>query len=71
MRKGPYSARYGDFYTAGALELRDHRRASPARPMWISAEQRRSATARRLAQYDRRLVGMASPERAPPRGSRR
>lgn len=60
VHKGPYSARFGDFYTAGALELKtlDH---VPGPTMWIAGGAT-LAGPHRLARFDRRLVGMASPQ---------
>jgi hypothetical protein len=59
MHKGPYAARYGDFYTAGALELKTIDSVGDA-TVWIAAGAPLGAS-RRFERYDRRLVGMASP----------
>jgi outer membrane receptor protein involved in Fe transport len=59
MHKGPYAARYGDFYTAGALELRTLDRID-APTLWISGGAPLGGP-RRFASIDRRMVGMASP----------
>ena len=57
VHKGPYSARYGDFYTAGALELTTiDQIASPT--LW-------TATGLSLTHHrglNRRIVGLASPK---------
>lgn len=60
VHKGPYSARFGDFYTAGAMELRtlDH---VDGPTVWIAGGAP-LAGPRALEQYNRRVVGMASPE---------
>ena len=59
VHKGPYAARFGDFYTAGAMELTtlDH---VDGPTMWISGGTP-LAGPRRFDNYNRRLVGMASP----------
>lgn len=59
VHKGPYSARFGDFYTAGALEMKtlDH---VPGPTLWIAGGTS-LAGPNRLRRYNRRLVGMASP----------
>jgi outer membrane receptor protein involved in Fe transport len=50
VHKGPYAARFGDFYTAGAMELKTiDKIEGPA--IWIAGS----------SALDRRLVGMASP----------
>ncbi len=59
MHKGPYAARYGDFYTAGALELKTIDNVGDS-TVWIAAGAP-LGTQRRFERYDRRLVGMASP----------
>lgn len=60
VHKGPYSARFGDFYTAGAMELQTlDRVAGPT--VWIAGGLP-LAGPRAMEQYNRRLVGMASPE---------
>ncbi len=59
VHKGPYAARFGDFYTAGALELDtiDH---VDGPTVWIAAGTSATGTMK-LDSFDRRLVGMASP----------
>ena len=61
VHKGPYAARFGDFYTAGAMELKTLDEVDGP-----TAVDRRRRAARRAAsafdQYNRRIVGMASPE---------
>ncbi|HSN25828.1 MAG TPA: TonB-dependent receptor [Kofleriaceae bacterium] len=59
VHKGPYAARYGDFYTAGALELKTiDKIESPT--LWVAAGGP-LAGPRAFDNYNRRLVGMASP----------
>jgi hypothetical protein len=60
VHKGPYSARFGDFYTAGAMELQtiDH---VDGPTLWIAGGAP-LAGPKRFDQYNRRVVGMASPE---------
>jgi hypothetical protein len=58
VHKGPYSARYGDFYTAGALELRTIDELPNTGTVYIAGSAPLSAG--RVA-VDRRLVAMASP----------
>ena len=60
VHKGPYSARFGDFYTAGAMELQtiDH---VDGPTLWIAGGAP-LAGPRSFEQYNRRIVGMASPE---------
>ena len=60
VHKGPYSARFGDFYTAGAMELQTLDRVDGP-TVWISGGAP-LAGPRQLDQYNRRVVGMASPE---------
>jgi outer membrane receptor protein involved in Fe transport len=60
MHKGPYAARYGDFYTAGALELKTIDKVD-ANTVWVAASAPLAST-KKFERYDRRLVGMASPE---------
>jgi len=59
VHKGPYAARFGDFYTAGAMELTtlDHVEGPT---LWIAAGAP-LAGPKAFEQYNRRLVGMASP----------
>ncbi len=60
VHKGPYSARFGDFYTAGAMELKTlDEVAGPT--IWIAGGAP-LAGPRAFDQYNRRIVGMASPE---------
>ena len=56
MHKGPYAARYGDFYTAGALELKTIDKIDGP-TMWIAA----GSPLTGQGGINRRLVGMASP----------
>jgi hypothetical protein len=60
VHKGPYSARFGDFYTAGAMELQtiDH---VDGPTLWIAGGAPLTGP-RSFEQYNRRIVGMASPE---------
>jgi outer membrane receptor protein involved in Fe transport len=60
VHKGPYSARFGDFYTAGAMELQTLDKIDGP-TLWIAAGAP-LAGPRSFEQYNRRLVGMASPE---------
>src|SRR5207237_643362 len=60
MHKGPYAARYGDFATAGALELKTIDNIDSRSTIWIAAGGP-LGSANRFERYDRRLVGMASP----------
>ena len=55
VHKGPYAARYGDFYTAGALELRTRDAIDEDATVWISG----GSSLR--GGFDSRLVAMASP----------
>ena len=55
VHKGPYAARYGDFYTAGALELRTRDSLDDDATVWISGGSSLHGG------FDRRLVAMASP----------
>jgi outer membrane receptor protein involved in Fe transport len=60
VHKGPYAARYGDFYTAGAIEMRTIDELD--RPtLWLTGgtELTGPVAARRLSS---RMVGMATPE---------
>ncbi len=63
IHKGPYAARYGDFYTAGALELKtvdevpDHGDAT----VWIAGSTPTGKASTQFDRFDRRIVGMASP----------
>ncbi len=59
VHKGPYAARYGDFYTAGALELKTLDELPNAGTVYISGGA--PLTAGRGA-LDRRMVAVASPE---------
>ncbi len=60
VHKGPYSARFGDFYTAGAMELETLDKIDGP-TLWIAGGAP-LAGPRRFDQYNRRVVGMASPE---------
>jgi outer membrane receptor protein involved in Fe transport len=57
--KGPYAARYGDYYTAGALELRTLDKID--RPTMYISGATPLAGPRAFDNYDRRIVAMASP----------
>lgn len=59
MHKGPYAARYGDFYTAGALEMKTLDKVEGP-TVWI-ASGAPFGNSMRFERYDSRLVGMASP----------
>lgn len=59
VHKGPYAARFGDFYTAGALELKTID-SVPGPTVWIAGGVP-LAGPKRFDQYNRRIVGMASP----------
>jgi len=60
VHKGPYSARFGDFYTAGAMELQTLDKVEGP-TLWVAGGMP-LAGPRAMDQYNRRLVGMASPE---------
>ncbi|HET7505375.1 MAG TPA: TonB-dependent receptor [Kofleriaceae bacterium] len=60
VHKGPYSARFGDFYTAGALELSTLDQVSG--PTLYVAGGMSLTGPRSFDHHDRRLVAMASPE---------
>jgi outer membrane receptor protein involved in Fe transport len=60
VHKGPYAARYGDFYTAGALELKTIDKIDGP-TVWVASGASLGDSSQRLQRYDRRLVGMASP----------
>ncbi len=60
VHKGPYSARFGDFYTAGAMELKTLDKVDGP-TIWIAGGVP-LAGPKSFAQYNRRVVGMASPE---------
>ncbi|HEY0477200.1 MAG TPA: TonB-dependent receptor [Kofleriaceae bacterium] len=60
VHKGPYSARFGDFYTAGAMELQTVDKIDGA-TLWVAGGAP-LAGPRSFDQYNRRIVGMASPE---------
>ncbi|MDB4958882.1 MAG: putative TonB-dependent receptor [Myxococcales bacterium] len=60
VHKGPYAARYGDFYTAGALELKTIDKVDGA-TIWIAGGSP-LAGPRAIRNFNRRLVGMASPK---------
>lgn len=60
VRKGPYSARFGDFYTAGAIEMKTIE-SIPGAGIWLTSGTELGGP----VAFDRptsRLVGMASPE---------
>ena len=59
VHKGPYSARFGDFYTAGAMELRTLDNVDGP-TIWIAGGVP-LAGPKAFDQYNRRIVGMASP----------
>lgn len=60
VHKGPYSARFGDFYTAGAMELKTIDSVDGP-TIWVAGGAP-LAGPKALEQYNRRIVGMASPE---------
>lgn len=60
VHKGPYAARFGDFYTAGALEMKTLDKVDGP-TVWVSGGGPLGGP-RRFEQYNRRIVGMASPE---------
>jgi hypothetical protein len=60
VHKGPYSARFGDFYTAGAMELQTVDRVEGP-TVWVAGGAP-LAGPKRFDQYNRRIVGMASPD---------
>jgi outer membrane receptor protein involved in Fe transport len=60
VHKGPYAARFGDFYTAGAMELQTLDKVDGP-TLWIAGGMP-LAGPKAFDQYNRRLVGMASPE---------
>ncbi len=60
MHKGPYAAHYGDFYTAGALELKTIDKVDGP-TVWVASGTPLGDADTRLARSDKRLVGMASP----------
>ncbi len=59
VHKGPYAARFGDFYTAGAMELKtlDHVEGPT---LWVAGGAPLTG-GQSFSRYNRRLVGMASP----------
>jgi hypothetical protein len=57
VHKGPYAARYGDFYTAGALELRTLDEIAATGTVYIAGGA--PLTGKRA--FDRRMVALASP----------
>jgi outer membrane receptor for Fe3+-dicitrate len=60
VHKGPYDARFGDFYTAGAMELGTiDQVAGPT--VWVSGGAP-LAGPKAMTQFNDRIVGMASPE---------
>ncbi|HSR98824.1 MAG TPA: TonB-dependent receptor [Kofleriaceae bacterium] len=60
VHKGPYAARFGDFYTAGAMELSTLDKVDGP-TVWIAGGAP-LAGPRTAEQYNRRIVGMASPQ---------
>ncbi|HEY4177206.1 MAG TPA: TonB-dependent receptor [Kofleriaceae bacterium] len=60
VHKGPYSARFGDFYTAGAMELKTIDAVDA--PTIVIAGGSPLAGPKAFEHYNRRVVGMASPE---------
>jgi hypothetical protein len=60
VHKGPYSARFGDFYTAGAMELQTIDKVDGP-TLWVAGGVP-LAGPKSFDQYNRRIVGMASPE---------
>lgn len=60
VHKGPYAARFGDFYTAGAMELSTIDQIDGP-TIWIAGGVP-LAGPKRFDQYNRRIVGMASPQ---------
>lgn len=60
VHKGPYAARFGDFYTAGAMELTTIDKVDG--PTFVVAGGLPLAGPKKFEQYNRRVVGMASPE---------
>jgi len=60
VHKGPYAARFGDFYTAGAMELATLDKVNGP-TLWLSGGVP-LAGPRMGEQYNRRVVGMASPQ---------
>lgn len=61
VHKGPYAARYGDFYTAGALELKTLDELDAKGTVYLSAGAP-LASARGFQALDRRMVAIASPK---------
>jgi outer membrane receptor protein involved in Fe transport len=59
VHKGPYAARYGDYYTAGALELRTLDKIDGP-TLWIAGATP-LAGPRAIDNFDTRMVGIASP----------
>ncbi|HTL34256.1 MAG TPA: TonB-dependent receptor [Kofleriaceae bacterium] len=60
VHKGPYAARFGDFYTAGALELKTIDSLSAKGTVYLSGGSALAGT--RSFNLDRRMVAIASPE---------
>jgi len=60
VHKGPYAARFGDFYTAGAMELSTLDKVDGP-TLWIAGGVP-LAGPKMGEQYNRRVVGMASPQ---------
>jgi outer membrane receptor protein involved in Fe transport len=59
VHKGPYAARFGDFYTAGAIEMRTVEPA-PGAEVWLTGGTELSGPVA-MRRPTARLVGMASP----------
>jgi len=59
VHKGPYAARFGDFYTAGAIEMTSVEPA-PGAEVWLTGGTQLAGPVA-LRQPTSRLVGMASP----------
>ncbi|HET9622558.1 MAG TPA: TonB-dependent receptor [Kofleriaceae bacterium] len=60
VHKGPYAARFGDFYTAGAMELTTIDKVDGP-TLWVAGGAP-LAGPKALSQFNERIVGMASPE---------
>jgi outer membrane receptor protein involved in Fe transport len=60
VHKGPYAARYGDFYTAGALELKTLDELDGNGTIYLAGSAP-LASGRGFTAVDRRVVAMASP----------
>ncbi len=60
VHKGPYAARYGDYYTAGAIELTTLDQIDGP-TVWVAGAAPIGEADTRYSNQDRRLVAMASP----------